>query len=126
MVGLPFAIVAALGAFMVERDGGFSVTVCYPVGISVLAIGVTLVVSAGQSFRGLPRLVQCAITLFAGFVGWLFLTIAWAAVRGDAWDGANRGLLYLLVFSLLAAWRTSARALCRCSSRSRSSSRSRE
>ncbi len=109
--GLPFAVVAALAAFMVERDGGFAVTVWYPVGLAVLATGVTLLSSAWRCFGGLPPLVRWAVAAFAGLVAWLFLTISWAAVRGDAWDGANRALLYLLVFALLAAWRTSVRAL---------------
>ncbi len=29
---------------------------------------------------------------------WSFLSLLWAEVTGDAWDGANRTLLYLLVF----------------------------
>ena len=39
---LPLAIVFALVAFMVERDGGFAVTVWYPIGLVVLAVAVTL------------------------------------------------------------------------------------
>ena len=34
---------------------------------------------------------------------WSFLSITWADARGDAWDGANRTLLYLLVFAVFAA-----------------------
>ena len=38
---------------------------------------------------------------------WSFLSIVWAQARGDAWDGANRALLYLTVFALFALlpWR---------------------
>src|SRR5450631_179702 len=53
--GVPLAIVFALVAFMVERDGAFAVTVWYPIGLAVLAVGVTLAVSARAQFAGLPR-----------------------------------------------------------------------
>ena len=105
---LPFVIVAGLAAFMVERDGGFAVTVWYPVGLAVLAVAVTLLWSLGRR-QGPSRAPRGAsVLLLAAFTGWGFLTIAWAAVRGDAWDGSNRTLLYLLVFGFLAAWPTTA------------------
>ena len=111
MQALPFVIVAGLAAFMVERDGGFAVTVWYPVGLAVLAVAVTLLWSLGRRRGRLAPLVGAAALLLTAFTGWGFLSIAWAAVRGDAWDGSNRTLLYLLVFGFLAAWPTTARAL---------------
>ena len=39
-----------------------------------------------------------------------FLSILWAGVAGDAWEGANRTLLYLLVFALFALWPQRARS----------------
>ena len=47
-----------------------------------------------------------ALAAFAGFTVWSFCSIAWADARGEAWDGANRTLLYLTVFALFAsiAW----------------------
>ena len=44
-----------------------------------------------------------ALAALAAFTVWSFLSITWADARGDAWDGANRTLLYLLVFALFAA-----------------------
>ncbi|MDX6516082.1 MAG: hypothetical protein QOH73_1748 [Gaiellaceae bacterium] len=39
--------------------------------------------------------------LFLGlFVVWNFLSISWAVSKGIAWDGANRSLLYFVVFLL--------------------------
>lgn len=108
---LPLAFVAGLVAFMVERGGGFAVTVWYPVELVVLAVAVTLVWSVGRRYARLTPLAGGSVALFATFAGWGFLTIAWAAVRGAAWHGANRTLLYLLVFALLAAWTATARAL---------------
>ena len=109
--GVPLAIVFALVAFMVERDGAFAVTVWYPIGLAVLAVGVTLAVSARAQFAGLPRVTLGALACLAAFTVWGFATILWASVRGDAWDGSNEALLYLLVFAVLAGWRSTARAL---------------
>ena len=41
------------------------------------------------------------------FTAWSFLSIGWAGVPGDAWDGANRTLLYLTVYATFALlpWR---------------------
>jgi hypothetical protein len=48
-----------------------------------------------------------AIALLGAFTAWSFLSIAWAGVKGDAWDGANRTLLYLTVYAAFAllSWR---------------------
>jgi O-antigen ligase len=109
--GLPFALVAAIAALMVERDGGYAVTVWYPSALGVLALGVTLVVAGRETVRRVAYAAAAPVALFAVFVAWGFLTIAWAAVRGDAWDGANRALLYLAVLALLAVWSASRRVL---------------
>jgi hypothetical protein len=54
-----------------------------------------------------------AATALAAFTVWSFLSLAWAEARGDAWDGANRTLLYLTVFALFALipWRPTEAAL---------------
>ena len=101
----------ALVAFMVERDGAFAATVWYPIGLAVLAVAVTLAVSARGQFGGLPRVTLAALACLAAFTLWGFATILWASVRGDAWDGSNETLLYLLVFAVLAGWRATSRAL---------------
>ena len=49
------------------------------------------------------RRPRWALAALAGFTVWSFCSIAWADARGDAWDGANRTLLYLTVFALFAA-----------------------
>ncbi len=52
-----------------------------------------------------PRPVWLALGALAAYTALSFLSILWAAVPGDAWEGANRTLLYLLVFALFACWR---------------------
>jgi hypothetical protein len=48
-----------------------------------------------------------ALVLLIAFTALSFASIAWAAVRGDAWDGANRTLLYLTAYALFALMRWS-------------------
>jgi hypothetical protein len=50
------------------------------------------------------RTVVTATGLLAGFTVWAFASVAWAADAGTAWDGANRTLLYLAAFCLVALW----------------------
>jgi O-Antigen ligase len=48
-----------------------------------------------------------AFAALAAYVGWAFLSIVWAGDRGIALVGANRTLLYLILFAVVAAraWR---------------------
>ena len=107
----PFAIIVTLIAFMVVRDGGFAGTVWYPVALVVLGVVVAVGLSAGRLLTTASRSVLTAIGCLAAYTAWSYATIAWAAVRGSAWDGSNKGLLYMLVFALLASWPTTGRAL---------------
>ena len=53
------------------------------------------------------------MALFGGFTLWSFLSITWADAKGDAWDGANRTLLFFTVYTLFASirWRPREAAL---------------
>ncbi len=107
----PFAIVAALVAFMVVRDGGFAGTVWYPVALILLGVVVAVALSAGRLLTTASRSTLAAIGCLAAYTAWSYASIGWAAVRGSAWDGSNKGLFYLLVFALLASWPATGRAL---------------
>ncbi len=48
--------------------------------------------------------MRIALACLAAYTAFSFLSILWAASPGDAWEGANRTLLYLLVFALFACW----------------------
>jgi O-Antigen ligase len=50
----------------------------------------------------LSRTTLVALGAFALYVAWSYLSITWAESKGDALDGSNRALLYLLLFALLA------------------------
>jgi hypothetical protein len=99
----PAAVALGLGVFMASNQGGFSPTVWYPVALFVAGLLVTLIVAVG------PRVAQrgaalLPVAMLGAFTVWSYATIIWAKARGDAWDGANRTLLYLLVLASVALW----------------------
>src|SRR4029078_4041866 len=63
-----------------------------------------LLAATAYAYRGeitrLSRLQLSALLLLGAFTFWNFVSIAWADDQGIAWDGANRCLLYLTVFSI--------------------------
>jgi len=85
-------------------EGGYAPTTWYPGAFVFLVL--VVVVSASRA-GGLPRHVVRAVALFGGFTLWSFLSITWADAKGEAWDGANRTLLFFTVYTLFALlpWR---------------------
>lgn len=87
-------------------EGGFSPRTWYPVAILLLGL-VTVATVTVPARRPIPRSILVALALLAGYAAWSYLSITWADNRGEAWDGANRTVLYLIVFALFALWRLS-------------------
>jgi tetratricopeptide (TPR) repeat protein len=103
------ATAPALGAvalFVVwaTDQGGYPVTHWAPGGLIVLALLGIAAGALGVRPREVPWPVKLALVSLAAYTGLSFLSIAWAGSPADAWDGANRTLLYLLVFTLFAWW----------------------
>ncbi len=108
-------VVPALGALALfvawaTNQGGYPLTHWAPGALIVLVL---LGIAAGWipvRIGELPRAVLVALAGMALYTAWSFLSILWAGVPGDAWEGADRTLLYLLVFALFATWRMRAEA----------------
>ena len=83
-------------------EAGYPTTHWYPGALALLG----LLVGAAITLRlpPVPRPVLLAALLLLAFTLWSFASISWADDQGEAWDGANRTLLYLLVFLLFALW----------------------
>lgn len=98
---------AAMALFVVwaTDQAGYPVTHWGPGGLIVLALFVLAVGFVGLRVSEIPLAVRLAIGCFAAYTALSFLSILWASVPGDAWEGANRTLLYLIVFGLFACWR---------------------
>lgn len=94
----PVAILVGLFGLWAARDGGYATTVWLPSGIVLVALLALVVCLLPPP----PRTLLVAIGLLAVFTAFNYLSIAWAAAPGDAWDGANRTLLYLTIFSIVA------------------------
>jgi tetratricopeptide (TPR) repeat protein len=98
---------AALALFVLwaTDQAGYPATHWALGGLIVLVLlGIALGV-VGLRVADVPVPVRIAIAAFAAYTALSFLSILWADVPGDAWEGANRTLLYLLVFALFACWR---------------------
>lgn len=88
-------------AWWAVAEGGAAPTTWYPGALALLAALVA--VGRPRHVRRLTPSGRWALAALAAFTAWSFASIAWAQARGDAWDGANRTLLYLVVFALFAA-----------------------
>ncbi len=106
---LPTALVFAVGVALFRSGGGFEPTTWYPAALFCLALAVVAAVSGLD--LGLPsRPALIAVGTLLAYTGWAFLSISWADMPADAWQGANLTLLYALVFVIAALWRVPAGA----------------
>jgi O-antigen ligase len=104
------ATVPALGATVMfviwaTDQAGYPVTHWAPGGIVILALLAIALGAVRVRLGDIPIPVRVALGALAAYTALSFLSILWAGVPGDAWEGANRTLLYLLVFALFASWR---------------------
>ncbi len=97
---------ATLVLFMVwsTSQAGYPVTHWGPGALVVLALLGIAVWAVGLDVGDIPLPVKIALGCLASYTVLSYLSILWAGVPGDAWEGANRTLLYLLVFALFALW----------------------
>lgn len=97
---------AAMVVFVVwaTDQAGFPVTHWAPGGLIVLALLAIALICVPVRPRSVPAPVLLALGCLAAFTAFSYLSILWATVPGVAWEGANRTLLYLLVFALFAYW----------------------
>lgn len=102
--------VPALGALALliawaANQAGFPQTHWAPGGVILLALLVIAVGATGLRVASIPWPVRIAIGALAAYTAFSFLSILWAGVPGDAWEGADRTLVYLIVFALFASFR---------------------
>jgi hypothetical protein len=110
---IPGLIAVAVFLVWAAADGGYPPTTWYPGGLVLLALLAVTAVAYRPLAVAIPRETVASLGFLAAFVVWSFLTILWAGVKGDAWDGANRTFLYLVVYCLFALlpWRSVGAAL---------------
>ncbi|MGH2903721.1 MAG: O-antigen ligase family protein [Solirubrobacteraceae bacterium] len=101
---VPALVAVALFVVWATSQAGYPVTHWAPGGLIVLGLLLVALAAVGLKWREAPLAVKIALGCLAGYTALSFLSILWAAVPGVAWEGANRTLLYLLVFALFALW----------------------
>src|SRR4051794_30718744 len=99
---LPALAGAGVLVALATDQGGFFARSWYPAALFLLAVLAVATLADAGSWRRLPRATQVALAAFALFTAWTYLSITWADAKGVAWEGANRTLLYLVVFALFS------------------------
>jgi tetratricopeptide (TPR) repeat protein len=103
-VTAPTLMAVAVFLAWIPLDGGQPVTRWAPGAIVLVALLAAAVLALPWSWRAQPVAVRVAVLALAAFTVWSFLSIAWADDQGAALEGADRTLLYLVVFALFALW----------------------
>ncbi|HUN78861.1 MAG TPA: O-antigen ligase family protein [Solirubrobacteraceae bacterium] len=101
---LPALGAVALFAVWAGSEAGYPLTHWAPGALVVLALLAIALAATRPRWRDIPLPARIAVSCLAAFTALSFLSILWAGVPGDAWEGADRTLLYLLVFALFACW----------------------
>ncbi|MGB2711557.1 MAG: hypothetical protein WBC33_08565, partial [Conexibacter sp.] len=104
---VPALVVVGLFVYWGAHGGGYAATTWEPSALVVLGLLVATVLGIGARNLRLTRPAAIALAALAGYVAWSYLSIAWSASPGDALDGSNRALLFVLLFALFALlpWR---------------------
>ncbi|HTC60237.1 MAG TPA: O-antigen ligase family protein [Solirubrobacteraceae bacterium] len=97
---------AAIALFVVwaTSQAAYPLTHWAPGALIVLVLLAIAVLTVPLRFAEIPVAVKLALACLAAYTALSFLSIIWAAAPAEAWEGANRTLLYLLVFALFSLW----------------------
>ncbi len=101
---MPALAATALMVVWATSQAGYPVTHWAPGGLVMLALLCMALVLIRPVLSDIPAAVRVALGALGAYTLLSYLSILWAGVQGDAWEGANRTLLYLLVFALFACW----------------------
>jgi hypothetical protein len=106
------ALAAAALAVLALAEGGTPITSSAPAGLFLVGLA-AIVGIAYRSQPKAPRAAALAFGCLGAFAAWSFISIAWADSGGDAWEAANRAVIYLAVLAvfLVPAWRSTSAAL---------------
>src|SRR6185312_10310792 len=89
-------------------QAGYPVTHWAPGGLVLLALLAIAAVAVRRPLARASTPVRVALGCLALYTAFSYLSILWAGEPGAALEGADRTLLYLLIFALFATWPQSA------------------
>jgi O-antigen ligase len=101
---LPALAAIALLVVWAASQVGYPLTHWAPGGLIVLALLGIALVAARPPLRQVPLGLKLALGGLSAYTALSFCSILWAGVPADAWEGADRTLLYVLLFALFALW----------------------
>jgi O-antigen ligase len=104
---VPALPAVALLVYWTAHGGGYAPSTWEPSALVVLGLLVATVAGLGFGRLALSRPAAIALAALTAYVAWSYLSILWADAPGDALEGSDRALLYLLLFALFALlpWR---------------------
>ena len=97
------AIAVALMLVWAVHDGGYDQDTWYWGALVFVAMLESITIARGPAAFRLSRPARVALAAFALYTAWSYLSITWASSPGDALNGSNRTLLYLVVFATMLA-----------------------
>jgi tetratricopeptide (TPR) repeat protein len=101
---IPALVALVLLIVWATDQAGFPLTHWAPGGLIVLVLLAIAVGAVGIRLKEVVIPVRIALACLAGYTALSFLSILWAHAQAVAWEGADRTLLYLLVFALFACF----------------------
>lgn len=84
----------------ITREGGYFERSWIPGAVLLTAVGAASVIALRAELALPSRPARIAVAALAAYVLWSFLSILWAGSPGDALEGSQRALLYLVCFTL--------------------------
>ena len=98
---IPGLIVVALMLVWAVHNGGYDADTWYWGALLMVALLSAVLIGRGLRSVRISRAGRVALVAFALYVAWSYLSISWAGSPGDALQGSNRALLYLVVFATM-------------------------
>ncbi len=102
---VPALAALALCIVWATDQAGYPVTHWAPGGLVVLALLAIAALAVRRPLRAASGAVRLSVGCLAAYTAFSYLSILWAAAPGEALEGSDRTLLYLLIFALFASWR---------------------
>jgi Tfp pilus assembly protein PilF len=99
---VPGMVAVALMLVWAVHNGGYDADTWYWGALLLLGV-LAVVLSSGIGRLPFTGASGLALAGLAGYVLWSYASIAWAGSPGDALEGSNRALLYLLMFALMVS-----------------------